>query len=59
MSQNSQNKHLCRSLFLIKLQDWNLQLYKEETPIQVFSFEFCEIFKNKFYMEHPRVTVSE
>ena len=34
-------KHLCWSLFLIKLK-------KEEAPRQVFSCEYCEIFKNSF-----------
>ena len=32
-------KHLCRSLFLLKLK-------KEEAPAQVFSCEHCNIFKN-------------
>ena len=33
-------KHLCWSLFLIKL--------KKEAPAQVFSYEHCEIFKDSF-----------
>ena len=37
-------KHMCWSVFLIKLQAWGLQLYQKETPAQVFSREFCEIF---------------
>ena len=29
---------------------------KKETPVQVFSCEFCEIFKNTYFVEHqPRV----
>ena len=40
-------KHLCWSLFLIKL--------KKEAPAQVFSYEHCEIFKNSF---HYRTTTS-
>ena len=40
-------KHLCLSLFLIKLQTFRSStLLKKETPTQVFSYEFCEIFKN-------------
>ena len=26
-----------------------LQLYEKETPTQVFSCEYCEIFKNTFF----------
>ena len=37
-------KHLCWSLFLIKLQAWR--------PTQVFSCEYCEICKNSFLTEH-------
>ena len=45
-------KHLCLSLFFKKVVDWNLQFYKKETLAQVFSYEFCEIFKNTFFTEH-------
>ena len=38
-------KHLYWGLFLIQLQAL-------ETPIQVFSYEFCEIFKNTYFGEH-------
>ena len=31
---------------------------KKEAPTQVFSSEFCEIFKNIFFAEHLRATVS-
>ena len=31
---------------------------KNETQAQVFSCEFCEIFKNTFFTEHPRTTAS-
>ena len=27
-------------------------LEQKETRAQVFSFEFCEIFKNTFFVEH-------
>ena len=33
--------HLCWSLFIEK-----------ETPKQVFSCEYCELFKNRFFIEH-------
>ena len=31
---------------------------KKETPTQVFSYEYCEIFKNTYFEEHLRATVS-
>ena len=31
---------------------------KKETLAQVFSFEFCKIFKNTFFTEHLRTTAS-
>ena len=37
------------SPFLIKLEVWSI--IEIETPTQVFSFEFCEIFKNTFFIE--------
>ena len=42
-------KHLCWSLFLIKLLI--LQPYLKKTLAKVFSCEFCEIFKNTFFTE--------
>ena len=53
-------KKMCRSLFLIKLQASGLQPYLEREPVaQVFSFEFCEIFKNTYFTKHLRTTTSE
>ena len=43
------------------LQISNLQsgtLIKSETLAQVFFCEFCEIYKNKFFIEQLRVTAS-
>ena len=48
-------KHLCWSLFLIKLQQLQLQLYQKETSIQVF---FSEIFKNTFFYRKLTVAAS-
>ena len=46
-------KHLCRSLFLNKVAGLrSVTLLKKETPIQVFSYEFFEIFKNTCFIEH-------
>ena len=46
-------KHLCQSLFLIKLQILNFiekvaNFIEKETLAQAFSCEFCEISKNTF-----------
>ena len=45
-------KHLSWSLFLIKLQPLNLQLYYKETPTQVFPCEYCKILRAPFFIEH-------
>ena len=49
-------KHLCWSLVFRKVA--GLRLAKKETPTQVFSCEFCEIFKNTFFTEHLWTTAS-
>ena len=41
-------KHLCRGLFLIKIQAGALSLYYKKTPVLVILGKFCEIFKNAF-----------
>ena len=38
-------KHLCWSLFLIKLQAFSLNFFWKETPTQVLPWEVCETFK--------------
>ena len=43
-------KQLCQSLFLIKLQIY--QIYQRETPTQVFSCEYCKILRTAFLIEH-------
>ena len=52
ISQNSQENTCARVSFLLKL------FIKKETLPQVFSCVFCEISKNNFFMEHPRMTAS-
>ena len=47
-------KHLCQSLFLIKLQAEACNFIKKETLAQVFSCEFSEISKSIFFTEHLR-----
>ena len=45
-------KHLCWSLFLIKLQAQVCVFIKKETLTQVFSCEYCKIFKKSFFIKH-------
>ena len=47
--QNSQENTFVRDSILIKLQASGC---KKETLVQVFSCEFCEIFKNTYFTEH-------
>ena len=42
-------KHLCWSLFLIKLQTFKPTTFLKETPTQVFLCEYCNIFMNRFF----------
>ena len=37
----------------------SLQLYQKETPAQDFSYEFGEIFKYIYFVEHLQMTASE
>ena len=34
---------------------WGLKIYEKEAPIQVFSCEYWEIFKNNIFYETPAV----
>ena len=47
---NFTGKHLCWSLILKR--------YQKETPIQMFSCEICEIFKNTFFYRTLQVATS-
>ena len=44
---------------LIKLQGFGPATLLKEAPTQMFSCEYCEIFKNIFFKEHLRETTSE
>ena len=50
-------KHWCYSLFFTKLQAYGLQLYLKETPTQVFSCEYYEIFKRNCFYRTPLIAV--
>ena len=51
--------YLCRSFLFNKAYHWRPVIFlKKETPTQLFSCEFYEIFKNTF-LEHLLVTASK
>ena len=52
-------KHLCQSLFFNKVAGRSSTLLKKKTLAQVFSCEFCEIFKNTFFTEYLWATASK
>ena len=37
--------------FQVKMQAEGLQIYRKRDPAQVFSCEFCEMFKNSYFVE--------
>ena len=61
-SQNCRKIHrrtpVPKFLFLLKLQAAACNFIKKETLAQVFSCEFCQIFKNTFVTEHLSATAS-
>ena len=52
-------KYRCQSLFLIKLLASACNCIKKGTLAEVFSCEFCEIFKNTFSYRTPPVAASQ
>ena len=52
-------KHLCQRLFLNKVTCLAFNFIKKETLVQVFSCEFCEIFKYTFFSRTPLAAASE
>ena len=54
-----------KKVFLKISQDWQEITYarvnfvKKETPAEVFSCEFCEIFKNTYFYRTPLAAASE
>ena len=45
-------KHLCGSLSLNQVAGLRPATLLKKIPTQVFSCEFCEIFKNTYFVEH-------
>ena len=58
ISENSQENTGAKLHFKINLQASACNLIKTETLAQVFSSEFCQIFKNSFFKEHLRTPAS-
>ena len=58
MLQKSQENTCVRVSFLVKSQASVCNFIKKETLAQVFSWNFCEIFKNVFSIEHLQATAS-
>ena len=52
-------KQLCQSLQSQRLQVSACKFAKRGTLGQVFSYKFCEIFKNTFFTGHLRATAYE
>ena len=50
--QNSQENTCSRVSFLIKLKASTCNVIKKEALTQMFFCEFCEIFRNTFFIEH-------
>ena len=51
-------KHQYQSLFFSKIVGAACNFIKKETLSQVFSFEFCKIFKSNFFHRTPPVAAS-
>ena len=56
--QNSQENTGAKVSFLIKLQVSSCKFIRKETLAQVFSCEFCEVFKIVFFTKHLWATAS-
>ena len=41
-----------KNFAIFKGKNADLQLYSKQTPTQVFPWEYCETFKNKYFEEH-------
>ena len=49
-------KHLCRSYKVAGLKTFS---FIKKTPIQVFSCQYYEMFKNTYFEEHLRTAASD
>ena len=56
--QNSQKNTFVRVSFFNEVSGLRPATLLKKTLAQVFSYEFCEIFKNTFFTKHLRTTAS-
>ena len=56
---NFTGKHLCWSLFLIKLQAWRLAVSTLSTLTDVFPCKWCKTFKNTYFEEYLRLLLTD
>ena len=56
--QNSKKTFKHQAFFLTRLQRFNLQFFKRETPTQMFSCESYKVYKNIYFTHHFWVTTS-
>ena len=59
ISLNLEENTCARVSFLIKLQAVARNIIEKGTLAETFSCEFCEKFKNTFFIEHLQVTTSK
>ena len=52
-------EHLYRCLFFKKVACLQSGTLSKNTPEQLFSGEFCEMFKNSYFVEHLRTAASD
>ena len=59
--QNSQGNTCARASFLIRLQAWGVRpaTILKKRLVQVFSYEFCGIFKNTYFYRTPPMAASD
>ena len=58
MIRSSHQRGIVLKEALLKISPDVCNFIKKETPVEMFSSEFCEIFKNIFFTEHLWTTAS-
>ena len=48
----SWQENICAGVFFSKVGGQDCNIIKRKTPAQVFSCDFCKIFKNIYFVEH-------
>ena len=52
-------KYLCRSVSFNEFAGGACNFIKKENPTQVFSCEFCKVFKNSYFVEYLQTAASD